>query len=444
MARSCFAALAVLALVACKGSGSSSSSTGGPGSSKLARLDLTGAKLVFVSGGNNGQALVAGTAAGAEPRLYKITDGGQVLEVTQTCESSSPDVGADAGVEEACTTAYTPVGVLAAGRDYLYVWYTSGDRVLVRKSDGRAFLANAIGSPMTTTATGPLGQPVFRTDGAGNLYFLAGGAGSPGGSIVKIDVTDPAHLTATNMTAQTDTAADTFLVDADGNVLYATMSVAGCRVRMPTGSFMDYSCIGSAAAEWPWNGPDGFLYAVRRSSSPTMNAQGDIVRLGFANGALSLTPTTTWSTTYELSWALGGPHVAMGTTLYFVGGGGPAQASVVIELQSVTSPPTFYPLPAEAGALGGASSSALWFYGKNSAGVPAFFKRWTPAGMTDVLAPGTYDIISSSVTSDDVATFTALRLSDGVKVLGKVDAAGTLTILDSGTAAQTVTLVPLN
>ena len=42
----------------------------------------------------------------------------------------------------------------------------------------------------------------------------------------------------------------------------------------------------------------------------------------------------------------------------------------------------------------------------------------------------TYDIYNFNVTSDDNITFSALRMNDGKKVLGKILADGTLSITD--------------
>jgi hypothetical protein len=49
---------------------------------------------------------------------------------------------------------------------------------------------------------------------------------------------------------------------------------------------------------------------------------------------------------------------------------------------------------------------------------------------TNLTTPGTYDFYKFSVSPADVIHFNALRMSDGVKVIGQIDAAGVLTIVD--------------
>ena len=51
-----------------------------------------------------------------------------------------------------------------------------------------------------------------------------------------------------------------------------------------------------------------------------------------------------------------------------------------------------------------------------------------------------YDIFKMVVSPDGVVTFNALRMSDGIKVLGEVEADGNVNILDESLNVQVVTL----
>jgi uncharacterized protein (DUF433 family) len=87
-----------------------------------------------------------------------------------------------------------------------------------------------------------------------------------------------------------------------------------------------------------------------------------------------------------------------------------------------------------------ASSRALWNLMNEPAGGKSL-RRWSlDAGCTAVTATSQYDVMSFTVGQDDVAQFQAVRMSDGRKVLAKVDAAGAITILDDGVVSDVVTL----
>jgi hypothetical protein len=68
--------------------------------------------------------------------------------------------------------------------------------------------------------------------------------------------------------------------------------------------------------------------------------------------------------------------------------------------------------------------------------------RWSAAdsNCSTVVQKSQFDVLSFTVGADDVAEFSALRLSDGRKVLAKVDASGTITTLDEGTASEVISL----
>jgi hypothetical protein len=446
-------AAALAAATACGGassSGSPGSNNGGTKATRLARLGITDAKTLFVAatGGTGSTHLAANElprssgdqaaspSAASQSTLYKITADNHVLEVTNTCFVDD-GTGTGTTTEAPCTTAYSALGIQPAGHDYVFVWFQSGDQVLVRKSDGRAFRANGIGLPTQTQP--PSIPPLLQTDAGGNIYYPSGNlmqSSVRDGAVARIDVTDPARLVVTAITPSVDYV-DQFIVDAAGDVVYPS-GASIVRARTAAGAIVDLPSY-NAGMGMPWVGLDGQLYASRGTFEGGAFS-GEILKLGLADGVLTLTQTATWSG--NPASAFGWTPVAMGGSLYFAGYGSAGRD--IFEVASPTEAPVVYSLPAASASFVGASSSSLWFYGKNSAGVPAYFFRWTKAGATQVMAPGAYDIVTASVSSDDVVTFTALRLSDGAKVLGRVDATGTVTVLDQGTAAQAVTLVPIN
>ncbi len=326
-------------LTACGGAGHGSTSGSGSGSGgTLARLGIADAKMLLVAGGGTTAATTGAS------KLYKLTNDGQVLEVTQTCSTQDEKTGVV--TEFPCTTNYTAQGVLPAGQDYVYIWFTSGDQVLVRKSDGRAFLADGIGLP--TFVPSALAAPFFKTDAAGNVYFLVYGLSQfHYGTVVRVNVSDPAHLTATAATPDTDMAMS-FIVDGAGDVIY----------------------IGP-----PWVGLDGQLYASHLTSSFS-GYVGEILQYAFTGSALTTTQTVSWtgnSSEGNLVQPLQGMQpIEMGGSLFFIAISSPAMPGPagIVEVTSPTAIPVIYSQPPNVGLVG-ASGSALWFYGQNVAGVPA-------------------------------------------------------------------------
>jgi hypothetical protein len=430
--------LAGVFAVSCGGSGGSSGSVG---AGRLARLGITDARALFVAGDANPYPLVRASTPATPAKLYKITADGEVLEVSQTCTTD------DGKKEGTCTTAYTARGVLPAGRDYVYVWFTSGDSVLVSKADGRAFLTNGLGLPTNAFSTSLASSP-FQADAAGNIYFVAQADGPAyhAGAIVRIDVTDPTHLVATAVTPETD-GAYAFAVNGAGDVIYyLDVARPGSRARTTAGAIVDIPT--DPASGLVWVGLDGQFYQshVWWTNSMTTVVHGDIVRMDFAGTSLVTTQTASWSGAPSgliPTEPFGGLPIVMGGSLFFIGYGA-INMDRIIEVTGPSAAPVVYAQPPNTAGLVGASPSALWFAGKNAAGLPAYFYRWTRTETTQVLAPDTYDIVSASVGADDTVSFTALRLADGIKVLAHVDAAGTVTILDEGDAAKAVALVPID
>ena len=67
-------------------------------------------------------------------------------------------------------------------------------------------------------------------------------------------------------------------------------------------------------------------------------------------------------------------------------------------------------------------------------------RRFNPLDDTyiDILAAGEYDVYEFTVSSSNEITFYALRISDGIKVVGEVSPEGIVTIIDSESNAEII------
>ena len=89
----------------------------------------------------------------------------------------------------------------------------------------------------------------------------------------------------------------------------------------------------------------------------------------------------------------------------------------------------------------GASASAIWILtGTPNTGHSLL--RWDSVSQTcsTAVSSSQYDVISFAVGDDDEAEFHALRLSDGRKVLAKVDGVGPVAVLDEGAASDVLSI----
>jgi hypothetical protein len=93
------------------------------------------------------------------------------------------------------------------------------------------------------------------------------------------------------------------------------------------------------------------------------------------------------------------------------------------------------------------SSDAYYLAGTDGSSSPILLKvDPTTDGVTTLLPKNSqyYDIYAMSVSSANTVNFNALRMSDGAKIIGQIDASGSLTILDSTLNTQVVMLEKIN
>ncbi|OFX21224.1 MAG: hypothetical protein A2V77_11050 [Anaeromyxobacter sp. RBG_16_69_14] len=432
---------------------------GAPISGILTKLDISGAKTLFIAKSGTKSALALGAMAGDSgggasdqptpttggtptggtpvPVLYKVMDDGQVVEVSRTW------VGAD-GNPVSESSSVSPSCVWNASSTYVVVNYMSSTSlpfaVLTRKSDGAAFMSSAsalndlmcpqmssgAGSPLST-GTAPL-----QADGAGNLYVLKQGA------VYKIDVTDPSLVSEARVTPETDYVWS-FVVNTVGYIYYAGNVGNGAgagvwRFRSAAGSFIN------TVSASVWTGLDGKFYRLESAMMPLEDGTTDLVRVEIGSGVTETTvatwPFTLSSSPVRLADALVWlPGVSLSTYPTIMGG-----TPRVVRLTSMDQLPSVSTLPSSTFKTLAFGSSSIWFLGSDG----ATLTRWTSGATTPIATGGAYDIYSLSVSDDDTVTINALQLADGRKIVATVDAAGGVAIANMGSSPEVIVFQRIN
>lgn len=405
-------------------SGASSGSTSA--APKLTKLDIVDAKALFIaSGGSTSSSSMktqlAYLQSTATPTLYKITPDNQVLQVTETCMDNSGNV-------TQCTTTLTAQAIYNAGKNFVYISFGSED-VLVRKSDGAVFLTTDLGVPLTPSNIGMLlGNTPIQTDAAGNVYF-AGSMCADGSScsrgVIKIDTQNSADVTASVITPIGDSV-QLFLVDGGGNVWYTPASGASNKIRFAGGSY-SYGYPSVA----PWVGLDGVFAGFVHNN---VTGVSQLNRFVISGTTVTAEPHATVADNGCQLCGLGDSLFMIGNSLVLA-----TPAGTVVEVDSpdvlVSHDGTCMGSPRRA------SSVSIWYMKSESTGGTGI-GRWTPSSdaCSQLVPASAYDVISFTVGADDVAQFTATRMSDGAKVLAEVDATGSVNVLNVNTLGTVAVL----
>lgn len=424
---------AALSVMGC-GGGSGSGTTAGPrtpsGDTSLARLAIGDARDLFIAGSTQvvqplrTASSPSGVTQAAPSKLYKITSGNRVLEVSQTCLQ---DTASGQTAEVPCTTPLAAQSIYDAGRDYVLITFGS-EVVLARKSDGAVFLLpTEYGSPafVSELMTYALGARSVQVDASGNIYFEGVGLHT---AVVKIDTSDPASLTGTRITAESETPLS-FVAFPGGDVMYWTID--GQRIRLASGG---YAYPPANFVNRSWLGLDGRLYYLAMDH----NVYG--LEIGPSTATASMHGRVDGEFALQF-------RAVVGDRLLLVVTMGPGGPTWIVEAGDPDAPEVLHPSCLESVDTSssphafGASANAIWIL----TGMPNTghgLLRWDAADQTcsTVVPSQLYDVMSFAVGDDDVAEFHAVRLSDGRSVLAKVDAGGTISPLDEDADSDVVSL----
>ena len=357
--------------------------------------------------------------------LFKVTSTGAVLEVS--CVDSA---GATV------TSEFTPSHIFDVNETYVMITFAPADPgdpqesgYLVRKSDGSVFSFGDTWVPMPNVATFANTSTRTFTDASGNIYYFTEefADGEWYGRVIKIDVSDPMNLTAERYSFETDFVGH-FVVDAGANCAYdhgaAGLGFVDHRLRKASGGAQN---IPGAV----WLGPDGGLYLTQGS------------------GVKELCIDAGYNVTYEdygdpflgANVSISGYRLELAGRLLFVTGG-------IVEVYN----PEGQPRAIDASAFGvtsidmaGASNDYYYLAGTDALLQPVLVRvDPTDDSHANHLPPNTYEIHEMRVSSSDVIMFTALRMADGARVVGEIDAGGSVTLHDEDLNDDLVALELVN
>ena len=392
----------------------------------LAAIDIVGAKSLFIAPAGASAAAYSGKQ-GTENTLFKITESGFVQQVTYTDEEGN-----------STTISNAPSAVHNVNTSFVIVVFGetgSGDNgYLVRKSDGAVFALSGLGDPIKST-WGYINSKIVHTDNSGNIYYLINtgfvpGTGSPIDKLIKIDISDPLALTGETYTPDSD-GIYSYQVDPNGNVIYYANwgYPTDYRIKKANGGLYNLPETTNF-----WIGPDGSIYFYEYTADASQIYKVAI-DVSFNVSTTSYGPTLSSNLSQDNYYFM----LDLQDRIILVYKGGGAQ---IVEVNNPTATPRA--ITAFAGNLiktAVASSDFYYIAGNDSSNAPVIIKiDPTDDSTTALTTPGEYDVYTMIVTNANNLTFNALRMADGQKVMGTIDSAGVLTIIDEQLNAEVVVL----
>ena len=318
---------------------------------------------------------------------------------------------------------------------------------LVRKTDGAVFSLENAGFPLENWRYRS-NEPVF-TDSSGNIYYLSD-APDVGTEIIKLNTENMDSITKIRYSPSGDTV-HYFVVDKDGNAAYRGWPKEGGlqdfihRIRTAEGSIHD----GLFDDDNPnfWLGPDGVIYCASHAWEPDPETEewSYLIEKVSVNATTGV-PTKSEYSAFNCSWLSGFREchkVELQDRVIFVW---PEDYCHMFEVYNPTDSARCLNMTAHCGLTGVYSARATdnfyYLHGSNSSS-DSFFVRIDPTDDSYTflsLSTDDYYLYTWAPSAADELIFNALRMSDGVTVVGKFDISGNLTILDEESDVEMVVL----
>ena len=383
-------------------------------SEPLSSIDIVGAKALFLAPSSVSPLRFSAKETGTTNTLFKITENGLVVEVTLTDEDGGE-----------VTDEYTPSGVADAGDTYMIVTFESVPdyavpAFLVRKTDGAVFSLDNVGWPRLSDRNF-INSKSVQTDSNGSIYYSANHAAADA-VVMKIDVSDPENITAVSWSPEPD-APNWFVISPDGHLAYAG------RIKKANGGLH--------------NMPEGVIWVGLDGNFRYQDPEVDLNSIYTVHIDVDYNLTTSLVTGIDiphLGWAYSGYILRLSDRVYII----PPGSNNPVEVENPTNTPRLVTISEiDEISIAACSSTNYFLSGLDSSNNPLLLKVEPGFDTVTTLLPRAgvyYDIFKMVVSPDGVVTFNALRMSDGVKVLGEVDADGNVTILDESLNVQVVTL----
>ena len=409
----------------CSSSSSSDSSTASTDNttttttSSLQNIEITDAESLFIVPGSSSTRSVSRSsyASSTTNTLFKITETGAVEEVEY---------------KDADNNTYTVTSQLISidNVDENYVVFSFGSDTanptkcyLTNKSTGSVYLLGDADSQLDSKC--PLPQlnskeKTILSDNNSNFYYHYYGP-STGNSFYylrQVNYTDPTNIVATQYIIDSESV-ESFIVDSNGNVAYTAYTTAGFantevnRIRKNNGGY--YNLPGTEY----WIGLDGNFYVDSSDG-------GEEVKKVSIDSDYNVSTTSYDNTSVRISNQ--DYKLKLLNKMIIVGTGNqqfPFSIDNGSEIYSLD-------LPLSKISIARSSSNYVYISGTDNSSSDSVLVKFNPSdnSFSQMYTKGTYDIYNFNVTSDDNINFSALRMNDGKKVLGKILENGTLSITD--------------
>ena len=406
-------ALAFGLMLSCSKSDDTTSSSS---SSSLQYIEITDAESLFIVQGSSSSRSVSRSSYSSSTTntLFKITETGAVQEV---------------GYKDADNNSYTitlkPVSIDNVDTNYVVFSFGSDksnptECYLTNKSTGAVYLLGSAASPMDSKC--PLPQTnskekTILTDNKSNFYYRYYGFsnGNFPYYLRQVNYTDPTNIAATQYIVDSESVGD-FIVDSNGNVAYnanltGDANTAVNRIRKSNGGYYNLSHTAF------WVGLDGNIYLADGSfevKKVSIDSDYNVSISTYDNNTLARISNQHYK--LKLSNKLIFVQQNSGSTIAIDNG---------YEINTLD-------LPLSNINIARSSSNYVYISGTDNSSSNSVLVKFNPSdnSSSQMYTKGTYDIYNFNVTSDDTITFSALRMNDGKKVLGKILANGTLSITD--------------
>ena len=364
--------------------------------SSLAYIDVTDAESLFI---------VPGSSSSTTNTLFKITETGAVEEV----EYKDAD-------NNTYTVTSQPVSIDKVDSNYIIFIFGTNESnptscYLTNKSTGAVYDLGSSDKKCPVTQ-GYMKRKKIFSDNNSNLYYRY----SPSSTtyLRQVNYSDPTAITASMYTPDSEDV-NHFIVDSSGNAVYTIWeSSPKTRIRKSNGGYYNLSSGDSGLTYWI--SLDGNIYHKGGNT-----VYKTIIDSNY-NVTVSTYTTSTATMSNEYTKILKLQQIiafaTYGSNSYITIDNGTAFNTVNVPLSTISRAK--------------ASSNYVYLSGTDNSSSNSVLVKINPSdnSSSQMYTKGTYDIYNFNVTSDDNITFSALRMNDGKKVLGKILANGTLSITD--------------
>ncbi len=363
-----------------------------------------------------------------ENRLFKVTADGLVVEVTVKDEMGS-DI----------TRTVQPKNICNLNDDFFTATYQfngngNTQTYLVRKSDGAVFSGEKIFSRYFSSSD--RSDLIVQEDGAGNIYYnyQTSGGGNSIVELIKLNVSNPQSLTTERYSASGDDIS-LFVVDKNANILYAGKDANQKAITRYRNNSSGFTNLNASSSMFFTDATKENMYTIRTSFSGV--EKNTIYKLNTQTSAFELSPDTSGILHIKKSCTVKGQNKVL---LYgvdwnfnndyifeFTGSNPIATAKIPTSSLGLLGYPSGNILPVESII---ASYMNYYILGNDNSFNKVLIKvDGATHSYTKLVLSSDYDIQQLVIGKNDELMFYGIRMSDGNKVLARINISGNIEVL---------------